>query len=85
MERYFRIHWVVKEIRGLNSTGGANEHQNYKLNLFEHAIIGFYYYYTEFHNSHQHTWHAFIFLETALVYAVWFKQGTFILCRVFQR
>lgn len=54
MERYFRIHWVVKEIRGLNSIGGANEQQNYKLNLSEHAIIGFYYYYTQFHNSHQH-------------------------------
>lgn len=26
------------------------------------------------------TWHALFFLETALFYAVWFKQGTGILC-----
>lgn len=25
-----------------------------KLDLFEHAIIDFYYYYTAFYNSHQH-------------------------------
>lgn len=35
-------------------TGGANEQQKNKLNPCEHAIIDFYYYYTQFHNSHQH-------------------------------
>lgn len=55
VERYFRIHWVVKEITGPDDAGGANEQQKNKLNLFEHAIIDFYYcYYTQFYNFHQH-------------------------------
>jgi len=39
---------------GTYDTGTANEQQKNKLNLSEHAIIDFYYYCIQFHNSHQH-------------------------------
>lgn len=54
VKKYFRIHWVVKEITGLKTLVEQMNGERNKLNLFEHAIIVFYYYYIAFYNSHQH-------------------------------
>lgn len=74
--RVFQNTLSGKRNYGTYDTGGANEQQKNKLNLSEHAIIDFYYYYTQFRSSHQHI-ACFYLLKVALLYALWFKQGHF--------